>query len=208
MCNKLVLKFFLVIAVAIAAPQSRADFAAGFDAFSVGDYAKALAEWTPLAEQGQADSEFGLGLLNANGWGVPQDDAQALHWYELAANQGHGEAAYNISVMYQNGWGVEQSDAEALKWIRMSADNGFATAHRDLGGLYKSGIGVSQDYVQAYQWYETGAALGDQQSGFNREELETSLDAAQIATAKEAAKAWLEQFRASHPDYAWPDAQE
>jgi len=52
-----------------------ADFQAGKDAFYRGDYATALKEWQPLAEQGDADAQFNLGSLYANGQGVPQDFA-------------------------------------------------------------------------------------------------------------------------------------
>jgi TPR repeat protein len=180
-------------------------YASGFAAYSTGDYEKAYAEWAPLAEQGDAGSQFGLGLLYSNGWGVAQDDAAALKWYELAANQGHAEAQYNISVMYQNGWGVDQSDAEALKWLRLAAGNGFAAAHRGLGDLYANGIGVPMDNVQAYQWYETGTALGDTQSSFNLQELEAIMQANEITTAHALAKTWIDDFRVQHPDHVWPD---
>jgi len=200
-CSRLVLLNGLLMANGGMA----ADFAAGLEAYSIGDYETALAEWAPLAEQGDAGSQFGLGSLYANGWGVPLDDARALEWYERAANQGHAEAAYNISVMYQNGWGVEQSDAEALRWIRMAAEGGFAPAHRALGDMYAAGFGVATDQVQACRWYASGEALGDSESSFDRGELEMNLDASAIAAAQELADAWLKDFRSRHPDYEWPD---
>ncbi|MGH8223251.1 MAG: tetratricopeptide repeat protein, partial [Woeseiaceae bacterium] len=109
-------KLLLCCLMLLLATASGADFEAGFAAYSRGDYETALAEWQPLAEQGDASSQFGLGLLYANGFGVAMDDAQALKWYGLAADQGHAEAQYNLGVMYQNGWGVEQSDADTVKW--------------------------------------------------------------------------------------------
>jgi TPR repeat protein len=135
----------LIVLLALAAGKSNADYQQGLDAFSIGEYETALAEWAPLAEQGHAESQFGMGLLCANGWGTAQNDAEALKWYELAAAQGHGEAQFNIGVMYQNGWGVDQSDAEALRWMQASAESGFPAAHRTLGGIYESGIGVAMD---------------------------------------------------------------
>ena len=37
------------------------------------------------AEQGDADAQYNLGVMFANGWDVPQDDAEAVQWYRLAA---------------------------------------------------------------------------------------------------------------------------
>jgi TPR repeat protein len=195
----------LIVLLALATGKSNADYQQGFAAFSIGDYETALAEWTPLAERGHAESQFGMGQLCANGWGTAQNDAEALKWYVLAATQGHGEAQFNIGVMYQNGWGVDQSDTEALRWMEASAESGFPAAHRTLGGIYESGIGVETDYVQAYQWYETGAMLGDSESNYNREELAMNMDEAEVSAAQALAENWLSEFRGRHPDYDFPD---
>ncbi len=66
-----------------------ADFQKGVDAFNRGDYATALKEWTPLAEQGNVLAQFNLGWMYANGRGVPQDYQTAVKWHTLAALQGN-----------------------------------------------------------------------------------------------------------------------
>jgi TPR repeat protein len=205
MRNKLASLFLVLNLLVLTQVAPAADFAKGFDAYSAGDYDTALAEWKPLAEAGDANGQFGLGLLYSNGWGVEQDDALALKWYELAANQGHAEAQYNLGVMYMNGWGVEQDDALAFKWTQMAAEGGFADAHRALGKMYNSGIGVAADKVQAYRWFDSGHALGDSQSGNSRDELGTEMPPADVAVAREQAKTWLEEFMAKHPDTVLPD---
>ena len=62
-----------------------ADFDAGFAASEAGDHETAFREWKPLAEQGDASAQFGLGVLYAQGEGVPQDDKEALKWYTKMA---------------------------------------------------------------------------------------------------------------------------
>ncbi len=52
-----------------------------------GDYATALREWRPLAEQGNAEAQFNLGSMYYHGYGVPQDYVQAHMWYNLAASR-------------------------------------------------------------------------------------------------------------------------
>jgi TPR repeat protein len=69
-----------------------ADFQAGFAAAQKGDYAAALREWTPLAEQGDAVAQFNLGVMYQQGQGVSQDYQTALKWYALAAEQGDAKA--------------------------------------------------------------------------------------------------------------------
>ena len=33
------------------------------------------------AEQGDAEAQYNLGLMSANGGGVPQDDVEAVRWF-------------------------------------------------------------------------------------------------------------------------------
>jgi TPR repeat protein len=59
----------------------------GLAAAKRGDYATALREWRPLAEQGRAVAQHNLGFMYANGQGVPQDYAAAVKWWRKAAAQ-------------------------------------------------------------------------------------------------------------------------
>ena len=77
-----------------------ADFQKGRDAAERGDYATALKEWTPPAEQGNATAQFNLGLMYRRGDGVPRDHKTAVKWYTLAAEQGHADAEAMLGVMY------------------------------------------------------------------------------------------------------------
>ena len=78
------------------------------------------------AEQGDASAQYKLGLRYDNGWGVPQDDAEAVKWYRRAAEQGDASAQNNLGVMYGNGQGVPQDDVEAYAWFNLAAAQGNA----------------------------------------------------------------------------------
>ncbi len=94
------------------------------DTYNPKDYETALNEWRPLAEQGNADAQFRLGVMYQRGHGVPQDYQQALHWYEKAAAQGHVGAQFNLGLLYQNGEGVPQDFVQAHKWYDLARANG------------------------------------------------------------------------------------
>ena len=61
----------------------------GLAAYQRGDYATALREFRPLAEQGDAKVQGLLGNMYFFGRGVPQDDAEAARWYARDADR-HG----------------------------------------------------------------------------------------------------------------------
>ena len=86
------------------------------------------------AEQGNAEAQFNLGGMYANGLGVPEDQAEAAKWYRKAAEQGHAEAQCSLGVMYQFGRGVSESDTEAYAWMAVATANGAgpkAIEHRN-----------------------------------------------------------------------------
>ncbi len=109
-----------VFLVALAAP-AWADFQGGWEAYERGDYATALREWRPFAEQGNATAQSKLGAMYDNGLGVPQDFAESVKWYRLAAEQNNAVAQYNLGVMYANGRGVPQDDVLAHIWSSRAA---------------------------------------------------------------------------------------
>ena len=113
------------------------------------------------AEQGYAYAQVNLGRMYREGWGVPQDDAEAVRWYRLAAAQGNAYAHYPLGLLYAEGRGVPRDDAEAVRWYRLSAEQGYADAQTTLGFMYTEGRGVPQDYTEAVRWYRLAAEQGN-----------------------------------------------
>ena len=114
----------LLLSLFLGASSYSADFNKGLTAAQSGDFATALKEWKPLAEQGDADAQTNLGLMYQNGWGVLQDDKEAVRWYTLAAEQEHAKAQYNLGVMYALGEGVIKDYVYAHMWGNIASMNG------------------------------------------------------------------------------------
>lgn len=117
-------RLILALLLAGAGLSANADFDEGVAAYEKGDYATALREWQPLAEQGNAFAQFNLGAMYAKGQGVPQDDKAAAQWYRRAAEQGNARAQNNLGMMYIIGQGVLQDYAYAHMWANIAASGG------------------------------------------------------------------------------------
>ena len=137
-----------------------ADFQDGLAAYNSGDYSTAAQEWQPIAERGDANAEYNMGLLYSSGQGVPRDYQMAAEWYEKAAEQGVAAAQYNLAVMYANGDGVPKSNRDAALWFEKAADNGIVAAAAHLGDIYYDGVDGVPDYAQAEKWYREAAEKG------------------------------------------------
>ena len=177
-----------LLSLLIAVQSWGGDFQKGFDAYSSGDYATALKEWTPLAEQGYAIAQYNLGFMYENGLGVLQDYETATEWYTLSAEQGTAPAQYNLGLMYNNGKGVLQDYKVAIKWYTLSAEQGHAEAQTNLGLLHDYGRGVVQDYVKAHMWYNIGASNGNENGKKLRVLIAKEMTPSQIEEAQKLAR--------------------
>ena len=110
------------------------DFRKGVEAYNKNDYVTALREWVPLAEQGDADVQYSLGMMHDIGQGVRQDYMTAMKWYNLAAEQGQPNAQAALGQMHQNGDGVPKDLIRAYMWYQIAASAGvkFADEARDI----------------------------------------------------------------------------
>ena len=85
------------------------------------------------AEQGDAEAQYNLGFMYAEGRGVSKDEAEAVRWYRLGADQGFTVAQLELGLMLMlmsdAGEGVSKDEPELVRWYRLGADQGFAVAH-------------------------------------------------------------------------------
>ncbi len=188
--TKFLLYIPLLVGLLLVPALGWADFEAGVDAIVRGDYDTALAEFRPVAEQGDAKAQFHLGLMYANGEGVPQDYQEAVKWYRRAAEQGDARAQSNLGLMYDKGQGVPQAYQEAVKWYRRAAEQGRPSAQYNLASMYYSGQGVPQDYVLAHMWTNLAASQGGEKAVKKRDKIATKMTPDQIAKAQRLAREW------------------
>ena len=73
------------------------------------------------AEAGDAEAHVNLGFRYANGLGVPEDEAEAVRWWQMAADQGHADAQYLLGGRYFSGEGVPQDYVQAHMWYNLVA---------------------------------------------------------------------------------------
>src|SRR5262249_56082979 len=93
----------ILLMASLAAPVAAEPFEDAAAAYGKGDYATALQLFRPLADQGMARAQVILGVMYANGQGVPKSDTEAMKWYRLAADQGDAGAQTALGGIYANG---------------------------------------------------------------------------------------------------------
>ncbi|GAB3537659.1 hypothetical protein GCM10027343_01390 [Noviherbaspirillum agri] len=194
--HKLITALLLSTALVLGGcSRHHGDLERGMTAYRNGDYAAAVKELKPLAEDGNPQAQFQLARMHAEGQGLPHDDMQMAKWMRKSAEQGYVEAQYHLAELYARGFGVRENPAQALQWFIKAADQGHARAQFNAGEMYASGgPGVKKDVVAAYALYSLSAKGGDASLG-NSGELALDILSRKMSREEvEAAKALANQM--------------
>ena len=100
----------------------------GYQSYLKGDFNAAYEEWLPLAELGDAEAQYNLGVMYDEGAGRARDLTMAAQWYEKAAEQGFVDAQTNLGLMFMGGQGVPRNTDRARHWLQRAATQGDAEA--------------------------------------------------------------------------------
>lgn len=124
------------------------------------DHASEVARLHARADQGYIPEEIQLAAAYLSGDGVPQDNAQAAHWYLKAAESGNPEAQNQVGYFYQTGIGVRVDLERAAHWFQLASSSGMGWAKVNLGVSYLRGEGVRQNVSTARQLFLEGVDKG------------------------------------------------
>ena len=111
------------------------------------------------AEQGDAASQAAIGVMYANGQGVPQDDAQALDWYRKAADQGDAQRSLTSALCTPTAKACPRT-TRGRRVVPQGRRPRKCRRPVHLGLMYDNGRGVTQDYAKAVKWYRKAAEQG------------------------------------------------
>jgi TPR repeat protein len=102
-------------------PAHADGFRRATDAYSRGNYNRAVTALSPLAARGNARAQALLGFLYENGFGVPQAYDAAADLYRRAAVQGDPFGQSRLGLIYDKGHGVPQNVVLSYKWLDLAA---------------------------------------------------------------------------------------
>lgn len=146
------LSFLSFPCLASAAP----DLNTGLDALRARDYATAVYNLEPLANDGNPQAAFSMCGMYYMAQGVPKNDAEAARYCHISAEKGNTEAMYNLALFYQKGTGVGQDFNEATRWYSAAAARGHRDAQYNLKQIQIANLPTTQS--QRLEIVQSGAA--------------------------------------------------
>lgn len=120
---------------------------------------EAIGAWRKAADKGSTSVMVDLGVLYANGSGLPKDEAQARQLFERAAAGGNPRGGTNLAALSQGAAG-SSDPAAARALLARAADANSAEAQFQLGLMMANGVGGPKDEAGARALFEKAAAQG------------------------------------------------
>lgn len=161
---------------------------------------KAVAELTPLAENGLAKAQRGLADCYANGWGVDKSPKVAAKWYGEAYEGRDWLATGRLARLCASGEGGPQNIAKAVELLAKAAEKESAEARCRLGECYERGEwGLDADVTKAFELYRESASEGDAGGMYNLGRC--YLEGIGIEKDKDTARLWLGLASAEKGDF-------
>ncbi len=115
------------------------------------------------AEAGtDAEAQYYLGRMFAEGLGIKQNQQRAIRWYLKAADADHVDAQFALGELFTRGRDIGKNYHEAGRWLTKAAQNHHADAALRLGGFYLSGRGVDKNPSIGIAWLQQAQALGNE----------------------------------------------
>lgn len=114
-----------------------------------------------LANQGEAESQFILGLTHRDGWdGEIKPGTLVAKWCELAAELGDRRVEMLVGLLQREQIRVLPDVALAERWLDLAARQGDNYARVLLGDMLLEGDGVPADWVRGADWIKRSASSG------------------------------------------------
>lgn len=110
-----------------------------------------------LADRGNSDAQFEMGIRYLGGEALPKDPKLAAEWLQKAADQQHLGAMNALGTMCEEGVGLDKDKKKAVEWYQKAAKFGFPLAQVNLAQCYEKGDGVAKDEKESVKWLSKAA---------------------------------------------------
>jgi uncharacterized protein len=111
-----------------------------------------------LANKGDAEAQYHVGMMYNNGIGTAQDPKQAFGWFEKSTASHDPLGAFKLGCYYAGQFAgvVETNPDEALKYKLIAAKAGYSLAQHDVAVHYSR----QGNAEEAVKWLKLAAAQG------------------------------------------------
>jgi hypothetical protein len=162
--SSIILLIILSFSATVYAQQTSAKYDIAASAYQSGNLVEAEQLWIELANQGDPNAQYALGIMHLKKEAQKPEEAAAFSYLLEAAKKQHVASMFNLGVAYWEGRGVARQPEKALNWWEVAAQRDDAGAQFNLGLAYYIGEGRAQNTPKATYWVQQAADNGHPQA--------------------------------------------
>lgn len=110
-----------------------------------------------MANRGNPDAQFELGIRLLGGEGIEKDEKKAAEWLKKGAEQQHLPSMNALGTLYETGAGLPKDEKKAYEWYLRAAEYGYPLAQQNVSECFERGRGVAQNSKEATKWLARAA---------------------------------------------------
>jgi len=141
----------------LSCSESTPEAEKGTKAYYDGNFELAHSLWSPLAEVGIAEAQWGIGMLYDSGNYGEQSTEKAIEWFTKSSNQNYAPAQFGLAVILSSTGKDTNTLTKAYQLLLSSANQGYVPAQYFTGRFIEKGLGTSKDIDKAKMWYKKAA---------------------------------------------------
>ncbi|MCC3859840.1 tetratricopeptide repeat protein [Pseudemcibacter aquimaris] len=130
-----------------------ADIDRGKEAYFMGEYERAIEEFTEDANKGNSYAQIKLGFMHENGWGAPKNYDMAREYYIAASSNGNSDGYIHLAKLFAYGRGVEKDAELAKAHLLRAASMGEPHAFYVLGEIFNDNYALGENAEEALKYY-------------------------------------------------------
>lgn len=141
-------------------------------------------EMLRLAEAGNKEAQFNVGLNYTKGEWVEKNDLKSLEWMKKSAEQNYPKANYVCGYEFYYGRFIEQDLHLAFAYFSTGAKLGDDWSQYYTGLMYLNGEGTIQDNAYAYAWFNIAYSNGIEEALSMRDQLKSVMSELEVQDAQ------------------------
>lgn len=152
-----------------------------------------------LATSGNVEAQYKVGEMYETGFGVKQDQKEAMNWITKAAGQGHETASFKLLYWDAQKNGLKGENKAKVDELKKKAKADNPQAQYFVGKMLADGVGLKKNTDKAITWLSKAALAGVTAAEGDlitlREEQQRELQAKKLRQEKKQAELRAKQKR-------------
>lgn len=137
---------------------------------------KCVSQWRIKAEQGDAESQYNLGIVLLTDKWMESNYKEGIEWIKKSADKNYLQAILSMADYYYGGKYFEKNEEKSFSLLLQVSDKKDPRGLNNLAYCYEKGVGTKKDLRKALEYYKAALNAGYFKASVDVKRIEELLD--------------------------------